>query len=265
MTYDVISVVKLKIATDAPLDMKIKSNCIADFFNLMGVEAIDPMASRKADPKLRAHPFARNSANKNSSNKNEPSAPGLSPEDVRLVKWVKDQHSRRGGFVRIFPRAETWSAYGGLLDYKTHTNELLAMRLFPDTYRACTAVVRSKLTEDKLIQQNGEISQRSLQYERRLLSISQRRKERSKMRRRKTNRAKKRIEVTSDLEDDAEAEEEEVEKAYETEKPVEKVEKIEEKSKKVEKIEPKEPEAPDYIKNSEIYQSIKSSKGEFIN
>merc|ERR1712227_434127 len=56
------------LATDAPLDMKIKSNCIADFFNFMGVEAIDPMASRKADPKLRAHPFARNSANKNSSN-----------------------------------------------------------------------------------------------------------------------------------------------------------------------------------------------------
>ena len=69
--------------------MKIKSNCIADFFNLMGVEAIDPMASRKADPKLRAHPFARNSANKNSSNRNEPSAPGLSPEDVRLGKRVE--------------------------------------------------------------------------------------------------------------------------------------------------------------------------------
>ena len=48
---------------------------------------------------------------------------------------MKDQHSRRGGFVRIFPRAETWSAYGGLLEYKTHTNELLASRLFPDTYR----------------------------------------------------------------------------------------------------------------------------------
>ena len=119
--------------------------------DLMGVEAIDPMASRKADPKLRAHPFARNSANKNSS-KNEASAPGLSAEDVRLVKWVKDQHSRRGGFVRIFPRAETWSAYGGLLDYKTHTNELLAMRLFPETYRACTAVVRSKLTEGTFFQ-----------------------------------------------------------------------------------------------------------------
>ena len=35
------------LATDAPLDMKIKSNCIADFFNLMGVEAVDPMAVRK--------------------------------------------------------------------------------------------------------------------------------------------------------------------------------------------------------------------------
>ena len=28
---------------------------------------------------------------------------------------MKDQYDRRGGFIRIFPRAETWSAYGGLL------------------------------------------------------------------------------------------------------------------------------------------------------
>ena len=82
------------------------------------------------------------------------------------------------------------------------------------------------------------------------------------MRRRKTNRAKKRIEVTSDLEDDAEAEEEEVEKVYEVEK-IEKTQNLE-KIEKNEKHEKKEPEAPDYIKNSEIYQSIKSSKGEFF-
>ena len=33
----------------------------------------------------------------------------------KLIRWVKDQYDRRGGFIRIFPRAETWSAYGGLL------------------------------------------------------------------------------------------------------------------------------------------------------
>ena len=108
----------------------------------------------------------------------------ISPEDARLVKWVKDQHSRRGGFVRIFPRAETWSAYGGLLEYKTHTNELLASRLFPDTYRPSTSVVRSRTIEDKLIQQSGEMNQRTSQYERRLLPLGskERQRERSKMR-----------------------------------------------------------------------------------
>ena len=34
---------------------------------------------------------------------------------LKLIRWVKDQYDRRGGFIRIFPRAETWSAYGGLL------------------------------------------------------------------------------------------------------------------------------------------------------
>ena len=35
------------LATDAPLDMKIKSNVIADFFNLMGIEAVNPTETKK--------------------------------------------------------------------------------------------------------------------------------------------------------------------------------------------------------------------------
>ena len=88
----------------------------------MGIDVVDPLQSRKLDAKM--HSTAgqnRFSKNKNNNNNKAPTvlnaekgAPGLSADDARLIKWVKDQHSRRGGFVRIFPRAETWSVYGGL-------------------------------------------------------------------------------------------------------------------------------------------------------
>merc|ERR1712106_1053033 len=144
-------------------------------------------------------------------------------------------------------RAETWSAYGGLLEFKTHTNELLAMRLFPDTYRACTAVIRSRSTEDKIIQQSGELAERQAQYERRLLPLGSRERRserRSRMKKRKKPR-KTRIEVTSDLEDEAEGEDEAV---------------VELKPIKPAEMENKEDQTPDYIRNSPVYQSIKSSK-----
>ena len=44
---------------------------------------------------------------------------------LKLIRWVKDQYDRRGGFIRIFPRAETWSAYGGLLGENVFQIELL--------------------------------------------------------------------------------------------------------------------------------------------
>ena len=126
-----------------------------------------------------------------------------------MIKWVKDQHSRRGGFVRIFPREETWSAYGALLEFKTHTNELLAARLFPDTYRSGSAIIRSRAMEDKMATSGGK--GRFNQYERRLLAFdsSERKKERRRIRRTRKLKKKKQVEVTSDLDDDPEEAEEE--------------------------------------------------------
>ena len=229
----------------------------------MGVEAIDPHASKKLDPKLRSHPLSgRNKSNNNNKNQPGDSAPsgGLSAEDARLIKWVKDQHSRRGGFVRIFPREETWSAYGALLEFKTHTNELLAARLFPDTYRSGSAIIRSRAMEDKMATSGGK--GRFNQYERRLLAFdsSERKKERRRIRRTRKLKKKKQVEVTSDLDDDPEeAEEEDI-------SPV--VQKTEEKSSSEIKVKKSSSEIilrenktpPTYIENSTIYQSIRSSK-----
>ena len=35
-----------------------------------------------------------------------------------MVRNAKEENSRRGGWVRIFPTAETWSLYGSMLEYR---------------------------------------------------------------------------------------------------------------------------------------------------
>lgn len=39
----------------------------------------------------------------------------LSPEENRVIKSVHAEFERRGGFVRIFPSAESWKRYGCFL------------------------------------------------------------------------------------------------------------------------------------------------------
>lgn len=43
------------------------------------------------------------------------SAFSLSPEESRIVRNAKAQFERRGGFVRIFPAADTWAKYSQYL------------------------------------------------------------------------------------------------------------------------------------------------------
>lgn len=47
------------------------------------------------------------------------SSPSLTAEESRLVRTSRAEYERRGGFVRIFPSAESWRRYGGFLDPTT--------------------------------------------------------------------------------------------------------------------------------------------------
>ncbi|KAL8169150.1 UNVERIFIED_CONTAM: hypothetical protein K2H54_038815, partial [Gekko kuhli] len=38
---------------------------------------------------------------------------GLSMEEIKVLRRVKDEYERRGGFIRIFPTPITWDLYGG--------------------------------------------------------------------------------------------------------------------------------------------------------
>lgn len=43
----------------------------------------------------------------------------LSGEELKLVKMARAQFQRRGGWVRIFPTADTWIRYSQYLDHNT--------------------------------------------------------------------------------------------------------------------------------------------------
>uniref|UniRef100_H2ZF24 Tubulin--tyrosine ligase-like protein 5 n=1 Tax=Ciona savignyi TaxID=51511 RepID=H2ZF24_CIOSA len=141
------------LACDAPLDLKIKSSMVADFFSLAGFSCVDPMTRSKAKKQDylrvnsekknfqimgRIHHFAKLQV----QNKRPASAGakeaipgvkgGLSLEESRVLKMVKEQYQRRGSFVRIFPTAETWEHYGSFLEFKSNMNQMLAQKLFPD-------------------------------------------------------------------------------------------------------------------------------------
>uniref|UniRef100_A0A803TIT0 Tubulin--tyrosine ligase-like protein 5 n=1 Tax=Anolis carolinensis TaxID=28377 RepID=A0A803TIT0_ANOCA len=87
---------------------------------------------------------------------------GLSMEEIKVLRRVKDEYERRGGFIRIFPTPITWDTYGSFLEHKTTMNYMLATRLFQERYLAlagelgldvvdCNAQLHAALYERKLL------------------------------------------------------------------------------------------------------------------
>ena len=37
---------------------------------------------------------------------------GLTPEELRILRQTREEYSRRGGFVRVFPSPDSWELYG---------------------------------------------------------------------------------------------------------------------------------------------------------
>uniref|UniRef100_A0ACB8G4M4 Uncharacterized protein n=1 Tax=Sphaerodactylus townsendi TaxID=933632 RepID=A0ACB8G4M4_9SAUR len=153
---------------DAPLDLKIKASMISDMFTLIGFVCQDPgqrpsrtsyyssearrnpyqkvqrpvsAQSRSTNAKLRSRPLSASDAeikNLMSSSREKVtgrqigSMLGLSMEEIKVLRRVKDEYDRRGGFIRIFPTPITWDLYGSYLEHKTTMNYMLATRLFSE-------------------------------------------------------------------------------------------------------------------------------------
>ncbi|XP_077766183.1 tubulin polyglutamylase TTLL5 isoform X10 [Canis aureus] len=138
------------LACDAPLDLKIKASMISDMFTVVGFVCQDPVqrastrpiyptfeSSRRnpfqkpqrpvsaqfqsSDAKLRSRPLSASDAEmKNLVGSAQEKVPGklggsvlgLSMEEIKVLRRVKEENDRRGGFIRIFPTSETWEIYG---------------------------------------------------------------------------------------------------------------------------------------------------------
>ncbi|XP_076816779.1 tubulin polyglutamylase TTLL5-like isoform X3 [Clavelina lepadiformis] len=193
------------LACDAPLDLKIKSNMIADFFSIAGFRCVDPMTRRQTKKQMdllqRPYSAQRSQSTGGTSTRmgKRPSSAGykdaattaaktqgLSPDEARVLLMAKEQHQRRGNFVRIFPTAETWELYGSFLEYKSNLNHMLAQKLFPDrlksthgAYASAVARIRSMTASQMLESRHHLLAERFMQYERKLFSLESYKKRRS--------------------------------------------------------------------------------------
>ncbi|NXB98468.1 TTLL5 polyglutamylase, partial [Orthonyx spaldingii] len=143
------------LACDAPLDLKIKASMLSDMFTLVGFVCQDPgqrssrtiyhsseSVRRNPYQKLqRTRPLSASDADVKSSmplgrekatGRHSSSVLGLTMEEIKVLRRVREENERRGGFIRIFPTPLTWDLYGSFLEHKTSMNYMLATRLFKD-------------------------------------------------------------------------------------------------------------------------------------
>ncbi|XP_069117326.1 tubulin polyglutamylase TTLL5-like [Argopecten irradians] len=155
------------LACDAPLDLKIKTNLICDLFSLSGIICHDPMmrtlqqsrrnqevtakiASRAKSARFRPssattkqRPMsagssnnARTSSRNSDRGSDKPSGmSGLTSEEIKILRRVKEEENRSGGWVRIFPTPDSWDLYSSFLQYSSTNNFMLHSRLYPERHK----------------------------------------------------------------------------------------------------------------------------------
>ncbi|XP_026567785.1 tubulin polyglutamylase TTLL5 isoform X2 [Pseudonaja textilis] len=207
------------LACDAPLDLKIKASMLSDMFTLVGFVCQDPgqrlnrtsyyssetrknpyqktqrpvsAQSRSSNAKLRSRPLSASdaemknlipSAKEKVAGRHVGSMLGLSMEEIKVLRRVKDEYDRRGGFIRIFPTPLTWDIYGPFLEHKTTMNYMLATRLFQErgssrkgpVPRRARLALAAELGLD-IVDCNAQLH--AALYERKLLSLEVRKQRR---------------------------------------------------------------------------------------
>ncbi|NWI25797.1 TTLL5 polyglutamylase, partial [Sula dactylatra] len=182
------------LACDAPLDLKIKASMLSDMFSLVGFVCQDPgqrssRAIYHSSESVRRNPyqklqemksyfcsvtecqctvhFGTGKTDRNSNILLLVKLAVLSHWE-RVLRRVREENERRGGFVRIFPTPLTWDLYGSFLEHKTSMNYMLATRLFQD---------REGLN-GRLDMRLEAVDSHALFYERKLISLELRKRRR---------------------------------------------------------------------------------------
>uniref|UniRef100_A0A3Q3L5U9 Tubulin--tyrosine ligase-like protein 5 n=1 Tax=Mastacembelus armatus TaxID=205130 RepID=A0A3Q3L5U9_9TELE len=125
------------LACDAPLDLKIKASMIADMFSLVGFVCQDPLSRQPRSDRVTLDPSLKHSAAQRAQVMKNPPTHGAESQvlysftlhcetfpflssflcclqyiPIKVLRRIKEEYERRGGFVRIFPTTETWELYG---------------------------------------------------------------------------------------------------------------------------------------------------------
>ncbi|XP_042216637.1 tubulin polyglutamylase TTLL5-like isoform X2 [Homarus americanus] len=123
---------------DQPLDLKIKSAMLADLFSLVGISLVNPYTAKVSSrPSIfRKLPFLRYTTDTYDRNQYVRGGPIVpSAEELRIVRQVREEYERKGGWARIYPTPDSWSLYGGLQEYDSPLNLILHYHLYPQVPR----------------------------------------------------------------------------------------------------------------------------------
>ncbi|XKL61962.1 hypothetical protein PGB90_001795 [Kerria lacca] len=115
------------LGCDSPLDTRLKSAMLSDLLTLIGIPLVDPMTRPKSSNfqkrnlalakqilSVNTLPYIRNSKGKTSKQSST-----LTADEVKMMRSIRDQFDRKGGFVRIFPTTDSWKKYSKYLDSVT--------------------------------------------------------------------------------------------------------------------------------------------------
>lgn len=60
---------------------------------------------------------------------------GLSAEEIRILRTIKEENRQRGGFVRIFPTSDTFEFFSSFFEQRTTAfNQMIHQRLYPSRW-----------------------------------------------------------------------------------------------------------------------------------
>ncbi|KAG7297644.1 hypothetical protein JYU34_018355 [Plutella xylostella] len=109
------------LACESPLDARVKSALLADTLTLVGLPAPAPApdAPPRATACRRAHSSDTDAPPRSPPRPRSPPHPARPPltrDEARVVRTAREQHARRGGYVRIFPSQTSWQMYSQYLD-----------------------------------------------------------------------------------------------------------------------------------------------------
>uniref|UniRef100_A0A8C6WLU0 Tubulin--tyrosine ligase-like protein 5 n=1 Tax=Neogobius melanostomus TaxID=47308 RepID=A0A8C6WLU0_9GOBI len=109
------------LACDAPLDLKIKASMIADMFSLVGLVCQDPLSRQPRSERVTLDPSLKHLASRAQVLTEMTLLTLCLSSTGQGLRRIKEEYERRGGFIRIFPTAETWELYRYSPDHKLQT------------------------------------------------------------------------------------------------------------------------------------------------